>query len=440
MKTQHKTSSTLGMFSIWAIGVGLVISGQSFGWNLGWGITGPVAFFIPFLIAALLYFSLIQCLGYLSVKFPNVDGPQDYLSNTWGPSAGTFISFALLIEFLFATPAVATSIGEYLSFLNKSPQQGTWIAVSFLGAFCVLNILEIKVNIWITVLLTLLAIGELLVFSGAIVSHVSVGNLTNSVNNHYDIISLGKALPFAIWIFLAIEGVALYTKFIDKSRLKRTITRGYNIAFITLFFLAALILIITIGSINWSNESFNAITVDNHPMPKALSMILGPHNPIVSLFTFIGLFGLIASLQGVSLAATEQILVLLQNSGMNHKAKRLVATSAVLVVGLAAILGDKVSFLIEFSVFGAVCLYIGIGASVLDAKNTRTRTNNPRWVHPFALLTIVISLLAVFVFAKTQVTSFLVCAFLTAGFLVYNIIKRRKRPMLEGSIKSYKTN
>ena len=168
LETDKKTLKT---FSVWAIGVGLVISGESFGWNLGWGISGPIAFFIPLLIAAILYFSLIQCLVKIGVRFPNVNGPQTYITSTHGKSFGNFIGVAILIEFLFATPAVANAIGEYLGFLQENHTIDSTIATTFIVFFCFLNIFDIKINIWVTVLLTFLAIAELFFFSGSIVAN-----------------------------------------------------------------------------------------------------------------------------------------------------------------------------------------------------------------------------------------------------------------------------
>jgi len=38
----------------------MVISGEFFGWNLGWAITGPLLFFVPVAMVALMYIGLFN--------------------------------------------------------------------------------------------------------------------------------------------------------------------------------------------------------------------------------------------------------------------------------------------------------------------------------------------------------------------------------------------
>ena len=63
------------------------------------------------------------------------------------------------------------------------------------------------------------------------------------------------------------------------------------------------VLILVSGSIEWTNSNWAIVSSDNHPMPVALTLILSKENVIVKIFTFIGLFGLAASLQGVAIAS-----------------------------------------------------------------------------------------------------------------------------------------
>jgi len=46
---------SLTSIHLWAIAVGLVISGEYFGWNYGWGATGTVGFLIATLLVTLMY-------------------------------------------------------------------------------------------------------------------------------------------------------------------------------------------------------------------------------------------------------------------------------------------------------------------------------------------------------------------------------------------------
>ncbi len=122
----------LGAFAIWATGVGIVISGESFGWNLGWGIVGPLPFFGLVLGASVMYYALVQCLIELACVYPDAIGPHIYVKNAFGEFWGNVIAVAVLVEFLFATPAIASSLGEYIGFLQE--KLGSLFSDNFCGS------------------------------------------------------------------------------------------------------------------------------------------------------------------------------------------------------------------------------------------------------------------------------------------------------------------
>ena len=46
---------TLGALHLWGIAVGLVISGEYFGWNYGWAAAGTLGFMVTSLLVAAMY-------------------------------------------------------------------------------------------------------------------------------------------------------------------------------------------------------------------------------------------------------------------------------------------------------------------------------------------------------------------------------------------------
>ncbi|RYY15940.1 MAG: ethanolamine permease, partial [Chitinophagaceae bacterium] len=50
---------TLRPVHLWAIAVGLVISGEYFGWNYGWAVSGTVGFLIATLVVTLMYIAFV---------------------------------------------------------------------------------------------------------------------------------------------------------------------------------------------------------------------------------------------------------------------------------------------------------------------------------------------------------------------------------------------
>lgn len=436
--TEEKINSKkIGVFAIWAIGVGMVISGESFGWNLGWAITGPLWFFVPVAVAALMYFGLVQNLIELACVYPTASGPHTYVEKAFGKKWGYFIGLAILFEFLFATPAIASSLGEYLGFLMNDLSMSPWIATIFLLIFSIINLFEMHVGVRLLVILTLLAIAELFLYQGAVLGSFKIDNLANSGVGSLNLQSFVEAIPYAIWLFLAIEGISLMTNAIDRKGFRKTISRGYNFAFFTLLGLALLVLVLAAGGIDWSMPESMGILKENHPMPASMALILGKENFLVQLFTFIGLFGLIASLQGIAFAATTQLEPLLPVIKVKGFSKRAFASMVVFLISLLAIWSSKTGFLIELSVFGAVCMYMAVSASLLvlrkrKAGNSFSDTENGIYSHADfnpnfstfnAVVAVIISLICILAFAYLQFQAFII--FIVCSLLYVFIIRKK---------------
>lgn len=60
---------------LWAIGVGLVISGEYFGWNYGWDVAGTVGFLVATVIITVLYITFIFSFTELTTSIPQAGGP-----------------------------------------------------------------------------------------------------------------------------------------------------------------------------------------------------------------------------------------------------------------------------------------------------------------------------------------------------------------------------
>src|SRR5712692_6482613 len=64
---EHALKKPLRVLDIWALGVGGVIAGEYFGWNLGLRDNGPVAMLVASLVICLLYLTWVLALSELSV-------------------------------------------------------------------------------------------------------------------------------------------------------------------------------------------------------------------------------------------------------------------------------------------------------------------------------------------------------------------------------------
>ncbi len=341
---------------LWGIAVGLVISGEYFGWNYGWAVAGPVGFLVATLLITVLYVTFIFSFTELTTAIPQAGGPFAYSHRAFGPWGGVVAGYATLVEFVFAPPAIALALGSYGHFLFPAvPVLGTALGcyVVFIG----INLLGIQESARFSLLVTLLAVGELVLYMGLVAPHFQVSNVLAHP------VPLGAAgvfaaLPFAIWFYLAIEGVAMVAEEVKNP--KRTIPKGYLSGLGTLVVLVLGVSVLTAGVADWRRLS----TID-YPLPEALGIVLGRESRWTQFFASIGLFGLVASFHGTIIGYSRQVFALARagylpgflaavNPRFQTPHWALVAGG---VVGAAALLTGTTAQVIVLSVLGAVVMY-----------------------------------------------------------------------------------
>src|SRR5712692_3797818 len=127
---EHALKKPLRVLDIWALGVGVVITGAYFGWNLGLKDNGPVAMLVASLIVCLLYLMWVLVLAELSVAMPFAGGPLAYGRRVGGPWLGFVMGWSMFLECQFAAIATAIATGGYIAFLidpaDPSSTVQTW--------------------------------------------------------------------------------------------------------------------------------------------------------------------------------------------------------------------------------------------------------------------------------------------------------------------------
>lgn len=286
---------------LWAIAVGLVISGEYFGWNYGWGVSGTIGFLIATLLVTLMYVTFIFSFTELTTSIPQAGGPFSYAQRAFGWFGGLIAGYATLVEFLVTPPAIAFALGSYSHFLYPSLEVLD-VAFACYVIFILINLLGIKESAMFSLVVTLLAVGELLIYIGIVAPHFSYETFVTEPMP-FGWPGVFAALPFAIWFYLAIEGVAMVAEEVEDP--KRTISRGYIYGILTLVVLALAVMIFTGGVARW-----RLLSEIDYPLPAALGIVLGRDNSLTQLFASLGLFGLIASFHGTIIGYSRQIYAL----------------------------------------------------------------------------------------------------------------------------------
>ena len=179
------------------------------------------------------------------------------------------------------------------------------IAIFAYVVFTALNIYGVKAAAVFELVITILAVGELLLFTGITIPHFDFKNLQHNALPH-GWQGIFAAIPFAIWFFLAIEGVANVAE--EAINPQRTILIGFGSAILTLVILCVLTFVSSIGVAGWEAIVYKPDgTSSDSPLPLALSHIVGSNNAMYHLLITVGLFGLVASFHGIILAAGRSV-------------------------------------------------------------------------------------------------------------------------------------
>src|SRR5882672_8524414 len=114
---EHALKKPMGVLHIWALGVGVVITGEYFGWNQGLKEGGPIGMLLASLFVCVLYMMWVLALSELSVAMPFAGGPLAYGRRAVGPAFGFVMGWSMFLEALFATIGTAIATGGYISYV-----------------------------------------------------------------------------------------------------------------------------------------------------------------------------------------------------------------------------------------------------------------------------------------------------------------------------------
>ncbi|NII85071.1 ethanolamine permease [Pedobacter sp. SG908] len=435
MEQKDSLKKTLTPFMLWGLGVGYVISGMYFGWNLGLEKGGTLGMAIATVAIMVMYVTFSFSYAELACAIPKAGGVFDYANIALGKNIGFIAGIAQMVEFIFAPPAIAFAIGAYFNaFFPQVPILTSAIAVYFI--FTALNVYGVKAAASFEVIITVLAVGELLLFSGITLPKFHVENLVhNNFPNGWS--GVFAAIPFAIWFFLGIEGVANVAE--ETKNPQRDISKGFGWGIFTLVVLCVLVFISTIGIGGWEAivyKNGKSGETSDSPLPLALSMITGDNHLMYHLLITVGLFGLVASFHGLVLAAgrstyemgrVKSIPTVLGKISPKFQtpANALIGN---MVIGIIALLSGKTAEIIIISVFGALTLYIISMISVMVLRKNKPEMARPfkMPIYPlFPIIALIISCVSFIAMLIYNLKLGLIYSGIVLGiFLLYKIFKK----------------
>jgi ethanolamine permease len=435
-KRQLKSGSA-GWLLLAGLGVSYVVSGDFSGWNFGLAHGGFGGLLIAVVIIAAMYFCMVLGLAELSSALPAAGGGYTFARRALGPWGGFATGTAILIEYSIAPAAIATFIGGYVESLGLfGIHKGWWIYLAAFIIFIGIHLAGVGEALRLMFVITAIALLGLVIFAVSAIGSFDVANLTDIAPDAaaagassflpHGYLGIWAAIPFAIWFFLAVEGVPLAAE--ETANPERNVPRGIIAAMSVLILTCVTVLFLTTGA-----GGAEAMSTVDDPLVQAL----GGSGFAAKAVNYIGLFGLIASFFSIIYAYSRQTFALSRAgylpTGLSVTNKRKAPTLALIVPGVVAFLlsltghGDLI---LNMAVFGAALSYV-----LMMVSHIVLRVREPNMPRPyrtpggiattgFALVIAVVALIATFVVSPVAAG---LCLAVFCAFMLYFALYSRHR-------------
>jgi len=427
-----------GIWSLWALGVGAVISGHFSGWNFGFSTGGWGGMLVAGIIIAIMYLGLVMSIAEMSPALPHTGAAYSFARTSMGPWGGFITGLFENVEYVLTPAVIVTFISSYFAaIVNLDTALLPIVWLVFYAIFLALNIYGVALSYKVTLVITVASLAVLIIFWFSAFPHVDFSRWALNIGVGPD----GKAvelpegggswfpfgfsgvlatLPFAVWLFLAIEQIPLAAE--ESVDPKRDLPRGILLGLGTLVISAFMIVLLNpsvagVGSF--------ALGTSAEPLLDGFRAIYGTGGALPVILGLVAMIGLIASFHTIIYAQGRQVYSLsragyfpsaLSVTHPKYKTPH-VAMIAGAILGLLVMLiiwfanggggsgetqlGDDLigTVLLNMAVFGAMLSYIAQALSFI-----LLRRNQPNIERPFksplgipgAVVTIIIALVTLF--------------------------------------------
>ncbi|TKV57822.1 ethanolamine permease [Nakamurella flava] len=405
-------TGTAGWILLAGLGVSYVISGDYSGWNFGLAEGGFGGLLIAGVVIAAMYLCMVLGMAEMSSALPAAGGGYTFARRALGPWGGFATGTAILLEYSIAPAAIATFIGAYVESLGLfGITDGWWIYLAVYALFIGIHLAGVGEALKVMFVITAIALVGLVVFAVAAIGGFSWANLFDIAPTDaagatdflpFGYLGIWSAVPFAIWFFLAVEGVPLAAE--EAADPTRNVPRGIIAAMAVLLVSGAVVLFLVpgIGGAAAMSESGN-------PLVEALGS-----GAAATVVNYIGLAGLIASFFSIIYAYSRQLFALSRAgylpTSLSITNRRKAPTLALIVpgvIGFALSLTGQGAMLLNMAVFGAAVSYV-----LMMVSHIVLRVREPEMPRPyrtpggvittgFALVVAVLAVVATFLVDST---------------------------------------
>ena len=351
---------TAGWLLLAGLGVSYVISGDFAGWNFGIAEAGWGGFAIAAVLMADMYLALVLSLAEMSAAIPAAGGGYSFARQAMGPAGGYLTGLAVLIEYALAPAAIVIFIGSAVEALTGF--NGPWVYALFYLLFVGIHLAGVGEALKVMMVISGLAVLAIIATAFVLITNFDASRLfdvpvTDAVGAS-EFLPLGwygvwAALPFAMWLFLAVEGVPLAAE--EAKDPAKDVPKGIIGAMIFLLFTAFLVVVLVPGAGGAAAMGASAV-----PLVDALNA--SGSEGLATVVNILGLAGLVASFFSIIYGYSRLVFAL---SRAGYLSRSLSITTNRKVPARALIVPAIFGFLVSLSGEGDLILAMAVvGATV----------------------------------------------------------------------------
>ncbi|WP_282114143.1 ethanolamine permease [Pseudoalteromonas arctica] len=352
---------TAGWLLLAGLGVSYVISGDFAGWNFGIAEAGWGGFAIAAVLMAVMYLALVLSLAEMSAAIPAAGGGYSFARQAMGPAGGYLTGLAVLIEYALAPAAIVIFIGSAVEALTGF--NGPWVYALFYLLFVGIHLAGVGEALKVMMVISGLAVLAIIATAFVLITNFDASRLfdvpvTDAVGAS-EFLPLGwygvwAALPFAMWLFLAVEGVPLAAE--EAKDPAKDVPKGIIGAMIFLLFTAFLVVVLVPGAGGAAAMGASAV-----PLVDALNA--SGSEGLATAVNILGLAGLVASFFSIIYGYSRLVFAL---SRAGYLPRSLSITTNRKVPARALIVPAVFGFLVSLSGEGDLILAMAVVGATLS--------------------------------------------------------------------------
>jgi ethanolamine permease len=271
-----------------------------------------------------MYWGLIFSLAEMSPALPHTGAAYSFARSAMGPWGGMVTGLAESIEYILTPAVIVFFIGSYMTAIFETPPQyqPLWWAAAY-TVFLLLNLRGVELSFRVSVTVTLGALAVLAVYWVSALPHFDFARWSLNIAAGPDgkpielpegngpFLPFGWAgvlatLPFAVWLFLAIEQLPLAAE--ESSDPKKDMPRGLIYGMATLMASALLITFLNSGVGSTEEGKMHgafSLATSAEPLLDGFRVIYD--TAAAKVLAFLAVIGLIASFHTIIYAYGRQI-------------------------------------------------------------------------------------------------------------------------------------